>query len=195
MKRPPSLAPEEAGAGGPAEETPMATDLGQQPQTAPPPKYEQVFEQELAKARGRIRRLDTVGAVLLLLIGVVSYALVMAVLDRAFDLPAALRGVAFVAFLAAAGFYLGVIVFRLVSWQVNPYYAARRLEETLPDAKNSLINWLDLRGAAMPPVIRTTLGRKAAKDLTAADLENAVSARRALWLAGVLVGLFLVLLV
>jgi hypothetical protein len=173
----------------------MATDLKPQAKPAPGAKHEQFVEQQLDRARRRICNLDTLTAVLLLTSGVLLYALLMAGLDRAFGLPDFLRSAAFVIAAAAAAFYAGLIVFRRVQWHVNPYYAARRLEQTIPDAKNSLINWLDLRGEAMPPVIRGTLSRKAAKDLTAADLENAVSARRPAWLAAVTGGLLLVLLV
>ena len=35
--------------------------------------------------------------------------------------------------------------------RVNPYYAAKHVEETLPDAKNSIVNWLDLHDASLPP--------------------------------------------
>jgi len=173
----------------------MATDLRQQPKLAPASKYEQLVEEQLARARGRIRRLDILGSILALLLGVLAYALVMGIVDKALDLLEAVRVTAFVVFLVALCGYLGLFAFRLANWSVNPYYAARRLEETIPNAKNSLINWLDLRDEPMPPVIRGTLGRKAAKDLGAADLEQAVNGRRALWLAGSVGGLVLVLLV
>jgi hypothetical protein len=161
----------------------MATDLKPQSKPAPASKYEQFVEQQLGRARRRIRTLDTLTSVLILLIGVLGYGLVMAGLDRAFDLPAGVRGAAFVVCAAAAALYAGLIVYRRVQWHVNPLFAARRLEQTIPNAKNSLINWLDLRDEPMPPVIRGTLGRKAARDLNGADLESAVSARRAVWLA------------
>src|SRR5262245_28613323 len=173
----------------------MATDLRPQPKTAPASRHEQFVEQQLDRARRRIRNLDTLTAVLILLIGVLCYGLVMAGLDRAFDLPAGIRGAAFVVAAAAAALYAGLIVFRRIQWHVNPFYAARRLEQTIPNAKNSLINWLDLRDEPMPPVIRGTLGRKAAKDLNGADLEHAVSARRTVWLAAVAGALALALLV
>ncbi len=173
----------------------MATDLKQQSRPTPAAMHEQFVEQQLERARRRIRNLDAVTSLLLLLLGAVAYGVVTAVLDRTLTLPTAVRMTAFVACAAAGVLYLGLILFRFVQWQVNPYYAARRLEETLPDAKNSLINWLDLRDAPMAPVIRGTLGRKAAKDLTRADFENAVSAKHALWLTGVLAGLALALFV
>jgi hypothetical protein len=173
----------------------MATDLRPQPKTEPTSRHEQFVEQQLERARRRIRNLDTFTAVLTLLIGVLLYGLVMGGLDRAFDLDAGIRGAAFVVAAAAAALYAGLIVFRRIQWHVNPFYAARRLEQTIPNAKNSLINWLDLRDESMPPVIRGTLGRKAAKDLNGANLENAVSSRHTLWLAAAAAGLALALLI
>ncbi len=173
----------------------MATDLAPQQNTPAPPKYELLIEQQLDKARRRIRNLDTLSSVLILLIGVLLYALGMSALDRAFTLPTEVRVMAFlVAALAALG-YGGLICWRLFQWRVNPYYAARRLEATLPDAKNSLVNWLDLRDEPVAPVIRGNLGRRAAKDATSADLESAVNARRPVLLAGLLGVLVLVLFV
>src|SRR5207245_6119949 len=79
--------------------------------------------------------------------------------------------------------------------RINPYYAARRIEETLPQAKNSVVNWLDLHDETLAPAFRTAITHKAAKDLAAADLDQAISARRTSWLAGGAFALFLVLIV
>lgn len=172
----------------------MATDLAQ-PKAPSASRHEILVEQQLDRARRRIRNLDALSSVLILLLGVLGYALGMAALDRAFTLSAGVRVAAFLAAGLAVLLYLGAIAWRLFQWRVNPYYAARRLEAILPDAKNSLINWLDLRAAPMPPVIRANLGRRAAKDVGEVDLDLAVSARRPAWLAVALAGLFLVLFV
>src|SRR5262249_2303291 len=55
---------------------------------------------------------------------------------------------------------------------------------TLPGSKNSVVNWLDLRDQNLPQAIRGAVGARAAKDLQKADMERAVSVRRALWLGG-----------
>src|SRR5207244_1411075 len=84
----------------------------------------------------------------------------------------------------------------LCFWRrVNPYYAARQLEQSLPDAKNSIINWLDLRDEKLPPAIRSALGVRAAKDLKQVDPEKAVNSRVPLLLGAVLAGLVLAMLV
>ncbi len=73
--------------------------------------------------------------------------------------------------------------------RINPYYAARQLEETLPDAKNSVINWLDLKNQALPGAIRNAVGQRAARELKQTDPDKAVDPKGN-WLLG---GVFAVL--
>jgi len=171
----------------------MATDL--EPQTKPVPKYETFVEQQLARARRRIRALDAAAVFLVLLLGTLAYCLLVTLLDRALDLPLGVRLTAFLAYACVAVIYLGWAGLGLWSRRINPYYAAQQIEHTLPDAKNSVVNWLDLRGANLPPVIRGALGQRAARDLKQADLDRAISTRRTTWLGGSVLGLLAVVLV
>jgi hypothetical protein len=172
----------------------MATDIAQQPKNSPA-KYESYVEQQLTRAGGRIRSVDLLTAGLVLAGGLLAYALVMALADRALSLSTPIR------LAALCGFVLGVLGFlayhalRFLGRKVNPYFVARQLEQTLPDAKNSVINWLDLRAQSLPPVIRGAVGRRAAKDLTEADVERVVSTRRLAWVAGITASLFLAALI
>src|SRR5262249_40702269 len=122
----------------------MATDL-KPGRPGPAAKHEAYVEQQLARARGRIRALDTAAAVFVFLIGTLTYALGMALIDRALVLPTAVRLTAFLLYAACAVAFLGFFLVRPLLRRVNPYYAARQLEQTLPGAKNSVVNWLDLR--------------------------------------------------
>ena len=79
--------------------------------------------------------------------------------------------------------------------RINPYYAARRIETTIPEAKNSVVNYLDLRAEPIAPAFRNAISSQAARDLAEADLEQAISARRAGWLGGVAGGLLLAMLI
>jgi collagen type III alpha len=171
----------------------MATEVG--PQTRPAPRYEAFVEQQIARARRRIRALDAAAIGLVLLLAALTYALLMTCLDRALDFPAGARLLAFLVFAAAAVVYLGVAAYRLLARRVNPYYAARQIEQTLPDAKNSVVNWLDLRATNLPPAIRGALGQRAARDLKQADLDRAISTRRTTWLGTAALALFVILLV
>ncbi|HMC63838.1 MAG TPA: hypothetical protein VKI65_02760, partial [Gemmataceae bacterium] len=156
------------------------------------PKYEAFVEKQLTRARARIRLLDMTAAALGLLVAVLAYALGMALLDSWFDLSLGMRQAAVVAFIVGVLVYLGVALIRPLSRQVNPYYAARQVEQTLPEAKNSVVNWLDLRAEKLPPAIRSAVGHRAAQDLSQADLETAISGRRVAWLGGTAGMLFLV---
>jgi collagen type III alpha len=154
------------------------------------PKYEVFVEQQLARARGRIRALDVTALLLLLASVTLGYAVLMGVLDRAWQLPSWLRLVAFAAFVAIMVYLIGMSAVRIFFLRINPYYAARCLEETVPDAKNSVVNWIDLRGEKLPPAIRNSLGLRAAKDLAQTDPEKAIANRQTLVLGGVVAGLF-----
>ena len=149
------------------------------------PKYEAFVEQQLTKARQRIRILDMAAAGLGLLILVLLYAVSMAVLDYWLTLPLGARQLALLGLVALMIAYVAVTLIRPLSRQVNPYYAARQVEQTLPGAKNSLVNWLDLRLQKLSPAIRQAVGHRAAHDLTQADLDTAINGRRVAWLGGV----------
>src|SRR5438445_10581212 len=152
----------------------MAIDLEQKPKAATP-KFEPFVEQQIARVRGRVRAQDAGKALLLFLIFTLAFGLGMALADKTWELSPLLRLVNFSLFALVGGVLLGWALLCLVR-RVNPYYAARQLEQTLPDAKNSVVNWLDLRDAKLPPVIHNALGLRAARDLKKADPEQAVNA-------------------
>jgi hypothetical protein len=110
------------------------------------------------------------------------YGLIMAVCDRRLEFSPLARQIAFALYIAGALVYVGLLVLRPLLQPINPYYAARRLEATIPEAKNSVVNWLDLHQQAIAPAFRSAISHQAAKDLADADLEQAISARRAGWL-------------
>jgi hypothetical protein len=171
----------------------MATDQIRVKPAAP--KYEAVVERHLGRALARIRLLDVAVAVLLVAAATLVYALVMILLDRALDLSATARQLAFLGYVLGVVAFLGFAVVWPLCRRINPYYAARRLEATLPEAKNSLVNWLDLRHRSLPPAIRGAVGHRAAEDARRVDVENAISGRRAAWFGGVTGALVLVLFI
>jgi hypothetical protein len=178
----------------------MATDLrparpsgaGRQPSAG---KYESFVDEQLSRARRRIRLFDLAAAGLGFLILTLAYSLLMALADRWLQLAPLVRQITFAFYGLLALAYLGWFGVRPLLQPINPYYAAHKLEETLPEAKNSVINWLDLREDEIAPVFRQAIGHRAAKDLARADLDQAISARRTSWLGGGTFGLFLTLLV
>jgi hypothetical protein len=158
-------------------------------------KYEAFVDGQVTRAQRRIRLLDVAASGLGLVMATLAYALVMAVLDRWLHLSVTVRQVAFIVYLAAAAAYIAFRVIQPLSRRINPYYAALQVEHVLPGAKNSVINWLDLRDRDLPAAIRGAVTHRAARDLARADLDQAISARRAGWLGGFVAGLFLALLV
>src|SRR5205823_13830597 len=87
-------------------------------------------------------------------------------------------------YLAFAAGFLYLTLFRPSRRQINPYFAAHQVEQTVPNAKNSLVTWVDFeQDERLPGSIRTAIGQKAARDLRTADLNRAIENRRIIWLA------------
>src|SRR5262245_50792804 len=172
----------------------MATTLREKP-TA---KYDAFITSQLDKARQRIRFVDLATAVGGWVAGTLAFLVLVMLLDRAFVLAAGTRQLALVFYLAASATYLWFAVVRPLRWQVNPHYAARQLEGTLPGTRNHVINWIDLHEEPVPGVLRASLGARAAKDLAGTDVDQAISNRRAVAVgttAGVLLATCVVLFV
>src|SRR5260370_24791298 len=158
----------------------------------PVAKSEALVEQKLAQARGRIRLLDFTSGLLGFLIGTMIFALVMGWLARWLRFSLTTRQTALTVYGLAAVIYLAAVFLRPLLRPLNPYYAARRVEHVLPGAKNSVINWLDLRHEKLPSAIRGAVSHRAAKDIGQANLEEAINGRRTLSLGAVTLILFLI---
>ena len=158
----------------------MATDLGPT-RTAPAAKNDSLIAVKLAQAEGRIRGLDLTLGILGFLAITLAYAFLMGLCDRQWALSSGARLFGFLAYLVLGAVFLTITLGPPLLRRINPYYAAREMERTLPNAKNSVVNWLDLQERDLPPAIRASLSQKAAKDLGKADLDQAISGRRAGW--------------
>lgn len=174
----------------------MPTQVNEKP-TA---KNDGFIAAQLERARGRIRWLDLLAGGLGLLAGALAFVVLMVLLDLQFKLADGTRQVLALFFLVAAGFYVWWAIVRPFRWQVNPHYVARRLEDTIGGDRNHVLNWIDLHDEKLPGTLRESINRGAAKDLRDADLDRAISNRRALIvggvagvLLGVTIGLFIAL--
>ncbi|HWG44395.1 MAG TPA: DUF4175 family protein [Gemmataceae bacterium] len=161
----------------------MATDLGRV-KPASNSKYDAFIASQLARAESRIRLLDLTAALLGFAALSLAYIVGMVLCDSRLELSQHTRQLSLYAFLAISAVYLFFMVIRPLRLRVNPYYAARQVEQLLPGAKNSIVNWVDLHAQPLPPAIRGALGQRAAKDLSHVDLESAISGRRAAWMGG-----------
>lgn len=167
----------------------------QDPVKQPGARHERFVEDQIAQATRRVRMLDVMAAALGLAIGVMGFGLAMILIDRWLQLPSLARQVAFLGFAAVALAYTWFVLLRPFRKRINPYYAAKQVEQTIPDAKNSLVNWLDLHGENLPPSVRDAIGQRAAEDLEGSDVEQAIKGKHLVWLGTVVaalgVGLFL----
>ena len=173
----------------------MSTGVDTRP--AKPPKFVAVIDENIGRVQRKIRLGDLSRGLLAVAALTFGYLLVAV----GFDLWTG--GTSFLAGAVRIGlFALFAIAFLLVGgWTliryltpVNPHYAARRLEETIPDSKNSIINWLDLKNENVSPAIYQAVGLRAAKDVQAADPELVVSTKETARL-GIALGVFAVGLV
>jgi hypothetical protein len=133
----------------------------------------------LAHAQQRIRGIDLAVAGLVFVAGTCAYAAVMIAADSLLARAEVARELLFGGYLVGAVAYLAYFVVRPLTLRVNPYFAARAVERTLPGAKNSVVNWIDLHSRPLPAAVRNALGLRAAKDIARADLDSAVSGRQA----------------
>ena len=169
----------------------MAVDL----ETRKPPKQELFVQSSIDDIRRRLHRLDVAAALLGLAIVVFGYALFAGIFDFAVGGSDALwvsvvRGIAFISFVGLAGAFAVMAVRRWLQ-PLNPYFVAREIERHIPDAKNSVINWLDLKDEKLPPAIRTAVTSRAARDVKETDTDKAVDGRTN-WLRASVLGILLV---
>ena len=149
-------------------------------------KPEAFVEKQIEDARGRIRNLDFLQAALFLMIGTMAFVLVLLLVDRKWETPSGSIWAAIVAFTLAAGGYVWYALFRPSRRHINPFFAARQVEQTIPDAKNSVINYVDLQDdESVPASVRASIGARAAKDMKQVDLSQAIQKKQILYLVAV----------
>ncbi|MCS6864399.1 MAG: hypothetical protein RMJ56_17275 [Gemmataceae bacterium] len=158
-------------------------------------QYESRVDEQLAEATSRIRAHDLVFGGLLMVALVLVYATTMILLDKYLVLPEPVRQGALAAFLvvlAAVGYYTLIRPLRL---RINPLYAARQVERTLDDNKNSVTGYVDaqLRGD-LHPAVKAALANRAASAAAAADVNRAVDHRSLFYVGAAAVVLLLVLI-
>lgn len=160
----------------------MATDLETRKS---PSKTEAFLRRRFADVAARIQRVDLVAHLLVLVLAILCYAVAIGVFDwfvgnSTADYVAVVRWATMGAFAALVLLILTLTV-RCFFRRVNPYYVAHQLEQTLPDSKNGLINWLDLHDEELPSAFQRNLGARAAEQWKYGDAD-AVVTRRKNWL-------------
>lgn len=170
------------------------------PNTSAAPGYDQFVDSRIAKTRTAVKSADVATGVVALIAWALVVLLVAAVADHWIVTGGldrweryALWGVG----LAGAGLYVATRLGPNLWRSVNPLYAARELERETPELKNSLLNLLQLRGAADSPAIKQALERQAAERLARAgdapiDHTPLVRAAKLLLALVALVGVYVV---
>jgi hypothetical protein len=164
----------------------MATDLQTRKTSSKPDAY---LQGKFADLCARIQRVDLLAHLLAVSLTVLGYAMCIAVFDWFAGNSTAIstqatRTISYLVFLGLVGFFL-VQTVRCGLRRVNPYFIAHQLEQTLPDSKNSLINWLDMHDEAMPSAFQKNLSAVAAEQLQECDAEQTVKKRKHWILLGV----------
>ncbi|MEN6407155.1 MAG: hypothetical protein ABFC77_11870 [Thermoguttaceae bacterium] len=158
---------------------------------------ESMIRQRIAQTQRQVKGVDLVGGILTLVIGAVVYLLAAAVVDHwVVDGGLGFWG----RWWLCLAFWIGVAVVFVrqllpsLRWRIHPLFAASTIEQSRPSLKNSLINFLLLRGhrreVASP--IYQAIERRAAADLAGIESDTAVDRSRVVRLGVVLAGVLAV---
>ena len=132
---------------------------------------------ELSRAARSIRFADASGGLLALAALALGYTAVMIAVDRFADLPAWARGLGLGVTLSVAATIGFFRVARPLLRAINPRYAARKVENVTPGAKNAVINWVDLENEQLGETVRASLASRAATQVAAADAHKLAESR------------------
>ena len=167
------------------------------PVPPPPTECEVVINQRLQQTQRQVKGVDIAGGLITLAIGVLAYLLAAAVIDHWLIVG----GLGFwgrlglwLVLVAAAGTYFACRLLPPLLNRINPLFAAATIEQSQPSLKNSLINFLLLRGRRQevaPPVYQA-MEYRAAADLSTCEIGVAVDRTHVIRLGYVLVAVLAV---
>lgn len=166
----------------------MATATPTKPN--PAAAREAAVERAIATAAGKVRANDLLTGAAAAAVLLLGYLAAVVTLDRLLDLPGWVRLLGLLGLVGGLAAVVYLLIVRPMQRRVNPRYVARKMEETLPDAKNVLINWVDLQEEQLPGSVKAAVATKAAAGVADADVDSATNSRLLIWLgsaAGILV--------
>lgn len=159
-------------------------------------KHNSQVDEQIAQATSRIRAHDLAFGGLVLAALVLVYATAMICLDKYLDLPKGVRQVALACFGVALAGTAYLTLFSPLRKRINPLYAARQVERTIEDPKNSVTGYVDAREKDdLNATVKAALASKAAKAAAEADVNKAVDHTSLIYLGGVSVVFLLALIV
>lgn len=157
---------------------PPAPDAGKPP-IPPPTPSERLIEERLRQTRRQVKGVDIITGLMTLLVCGSIYLFAAALADHWLftgGLGFWGRLVLWTILLAAGGVYFVLKVWPAIVYRINPIYAAETIEKSKPSLKNSLINFLLLRGhdREVAPVVYRAMEQRAAADLNQIEIDLAV---------------------
>ena len=161
----------------------MATGSTAPRHPVPADQHADLIDRQLGIARRQVKLTDLMSRAMLLVIGVLSFLLAVTLLDHwVIDLGSWGRSLALIALLSGVVIYAMGFLLPLVMRRINPVFAARAIEQHEPALKNSLINFLTFRRdeRSHRSLVFLALQRKAATDLAAISVDDAVDRRTTL---------------
>lgn len=160
--------------------------------------YEAVIDDRLERTRRYVRSVDVAFGCMTLVAGVLIYLTLAMVLDHwVFTGGLGFRGrlvLWTLLVVGATGYFLRWILPAMVR-RVNPVYAAQAIEQSRSSLKNSLINFLLLRGERerVAQVVYEAIEQRAASDLRRVSVETTVDRSHVLRLGYILAGMVVIL--
>jgi hypothetical protein len=147
-----------------------------------------LIQDRICKTRRQVKGVDIIAGLLTLIVGALTYLFVAALADHWLvrgGLGFWGRLLLWAILISAAGLYFVKCLWPALVLRINPIFAARTIEQCKPSLKNSLINFLLLRGRQkeLAPVIYQALEQRAASDLKDVQIETAVDRRPVLRLS------------
>jgi hypothetical protein len=145
----------------------------------PPTQYEDLIDNRLRQTRRQVKGVDLAGGVITLAIGLLVYLLAAAVIDHwlvAGGLGYWGRLLLWAGLFGGGGAYFVRFLLPPLAHRINPIFAAATIEQSQPSLKNSIVNFLLLRGhrQEVAPVVYQAMEYRAAADLSRVRVEVAV---------------------
>jgi hypothetical protein len=157
--------------------------------------YDRFIDQQVAKTGSQVKLVDICSSLMVLGAGVLSFLLIVTVLDHwIISLGTGGRWTALAVLACGAGWYLVRVVLPVLFGRVNPLFAARTIEHSDPSLKNSLINFLLFRSdrAGVRSGVYQALEQRAAADLSHVPVDTAVDRSRLIKIGYLLAGVLAV---
>jgi|GEM_PF-2936000 len=156
--------------------------------------FNDFIQRQLGKTQGQVKSIELFSELLVLLVGSGLYLLTVVLFDHWIvtgGLGTATRLFACGVLVAGVGIFAWLNILPLLLRDINPIYAADAIERSQPSLKNSLINFLMLRGnnAPLPKMLYDAIEERAATDLSNVPVEGVVDRSRMLKIFYVLMAL------